>query len=168
MKRSARLKVVDHATTEQLGGRTYAPQAVECQISGPPLEERIGTYDPVATIPRTRADCPPTGHCPHVRCKHHNWNVAGIDRGGRRHGGKPPPPTLRAEWLVGAPQPACSLAVAALGAHSGRRVARILGLTTRRVEIIMARAIAKLRARGVDLPDPDEFPDPEARWSKRR
>lgn len=37
-----------------------------------------------ADVPRTRADCPATRPCPHIKCEWNTWMIDGADRPGRR------------------------------------------------------------------------------------
>lgn len=116
-------------------------------------------------VPSTRAACPTVRPCPFVRCEMNLSFVEGISRPGRRHAGSEMPATLRLEVLRGTSS-SCCLDVADKGPHSSPAVAKALGLTTaRRVEQITKRALAKLRAAGVDLPDPDEHrSDADRAW----
>lgn len=159
MKRSSRLTVVGqpgHVVAEQLGGLTRKERqglriGAECQTSSDPLEAKAGTFDPDDKVPRRWADCDPSaGHCRHVRCRYHLWRVDGADRAGRRHGGRNPPTTLRAEWLVAEPAPSCALAQAELREHTSREIAAMLGVSKRAVEYLAKEAIEKLRLAGAD------------------
>lgn len=101
----------------------------------------------VGPMPATRQDCPDTSKapCPFVRCRHNLATEAGVDRPGRRHGGKSPPSVLR-ELQPGAPS--CALDVVkrnpdGLGAPE---TGALLGLTSERVNQIADGARCKLDA----------------------
>jgi hypothetical protein len=103
-------------------------------------------------VPATRADCPKTRPCPHVRCRHHGWLTVGEDRPGRRHPGeKPRQATIRLEVLMSWPVlPSCALDIieqAISEDWSLARRARALDLATSGFTYIGRKAVLKL-ARG--------------------
>ncbi len=106
------------------------------------------TWRPDNLVPRTFGDCNPTGHCSHIRCRHHNWRID--ERAGRPHFGKRNPPQIRTEWLESDVQPSCSLATANLGPRSTAEVAVIERIGKRRCEMLLKRAIEKLRRAGLE------------------
>lgn len=99
-------------------------------------------WQPVPDVPRTRADCPRQRPCPHVHCRHHLWLVVSEERRGRPHEGKKAPSTLRPYS-----EESCALDVAERE-HSASEVGRLLGVSKRRVQQILKRALAKLREAG--------------------
>lgn len=107
-------------------------------------------------VPATRADCPKTRPCPHIRCEWHLWLVHGIDRPGRRIAGRSPASTLRPVWLDWPLPPSCGADLADAAAERGERmqivdVGRAHDLRASRVYEILATCLQKLKAAGVDL-----------------
>lgn len=105
---------------------------------------------PVYAPPATRGDCivgtPSTGsraqrqrgqvQCGALECRHNLLVVESSSRPGRRHN------NLAPEWTVSgentsAGAPSCSLDVADTGPKSAAEVAKVLGLSVRRVEQIV-------------------------------
>jgi hypothetical protein len=109
------------------------------------INHRLPIYAP----PATRGECitgtPITGsleerrtgqkQC-HAACRHNLLIQCSEDRPGRRHGGRAPEWTVSGE-NTSAGAPSCSLDVAATGPKSAAEVARVMGITTRRVEQIV-------------------------------
>ena len=116
-------------------------------------------------VPGKRSECPPAETrmgrcCPHYRCDQHLAFVASPDRPGKRHPGCEIPPTLRYDVLAGQ-SPSCTLDVidANPAGLTSREVAKIVGLSTRRVEQIVKRARRDAAARNAD-----EDRDEAASW----
>ncbi len=102
--------------------------------------------------PRTRGDCingtAQTGsleerqhgrrQCEAFSCRHNLMTIDSSDVPGRRHHGLAPPWTLSGE-STSASAASCALDVADQGEHSSAEVARIMGISKRRIEQIIAR-----------------------------
>ena len=118
----------------------------------------VFAHDQVA---RTRADCISgayatgsleerlTGQrqCYQVACRHNLLAARSDERPGRRHDGLAPEWTVRGE--TSATAPSCVLDVALSGPRTSREIAKLCGVTTRRVEQLLKAA--KEGAGGVDL-----------------
>ncbi len=126
-------KQIDHAVVVELGGR------------------HVVVSD---TTPDTRAECPDTSTrcCPYLRCRHHLGRIEGEERPGRYRASLDA--TYRLEVLR-SEQPSCALDI--VEAHpagmSSAEVAPYLKLGKRRVEMLVKRALEKLRAAGADVGD---------------
>ena len=116
------------------------------------------TWEMRGDVPATRADCPPTRPCPHVKCRYHLWLVAGESMPGRR-------------WTTAAPASSfhpwsnttCALDVADAQATDPDTVAHALGMSSRQVRRIAEAAIGKLK----DNPDAREVLEDMARRAAR-
>jgi hypothetical protein len=135
------------------------------------------TFDPVDTVPETRAQCPAdrehTG-CPHVRCRYHLWTVPVAGRPGladvpRNAQGRtisapgqiePHTERLRLEprWLEPGVMPAsCALDVAERGRGGNQRVGHAAGrhrtLVAREIKSALVKASDTAEEQGVDRED---------------
>lgn len=148
----------DHVVEKQLGGkRRVALRVID--------ESKAGTFEPRAGVPATRGDCVGgVRPCPFVRCTHHTWLLEGRDRAGRRGHGQLPPTTIEPRWLAPNPGDSCALDVAdriseqrKTSRSAGEFVLSIaaIGIALGRDEgtiwLVLKRALAKLRAGGVEL-----------------
>lgn len=99
--------------------------------------------------PATRADCPVERPCRYVRCVHNLSFIDGRDRSGRWRGRIPA--TLDLDVLRGE-RPSCTLDL--IDTHkrmSSARIGSALGTSTRMVEMILRRALEKIRDSGVGI-----------------
>ncbi len=76
--------------------------------------------------------------CGAYACRHNLRRSDGADVPGKRYDGESPPWTLSGD-NTSAVSPSCSLDVADAGAHTSGEVAKVLGLSRRRVEQILKR-----------------------------
>lgn len=67
-----------HRKTSARQNRRPLPASTQGAL---PLVSR--RFLPVAGVPRTRAECPPERHCPHIRCRHHLFLEDADTRAGR-------------------------------------------------------------------------------------
>ena len=116
--------------------------------------EGLKVFEPLTGVPATRADCVDGERaCRFIACRFHLWRVDGRDRAGRRHGGRHPPTTLRAEWLREPQPPSCALDVADAIREHGQPprmevIAALIGLRPSQARELLAGALKKLRAAG--------------------
>ncbi len=95
-------------------------------------------------VPRTRAGCPETRPCGHVKCQYHLWRIDGDDRPGRR-GRTPIPTTLRAAWMESPTPESCALDLAELGGMAARDIARVMDKDATLIRMIVRAGAKKLR-----------------------
>ncbi len=104
--------------------------------------------------PASRADCEGdaearmagTIQCQRLACRHNLLVRMADDMPGRRYPGRPPP-----SWDftgVGVHAPSCALDVAVPGGVSVTRVAEVMGVTARSVQLWEKRGIAKIKELG--------------------
>lgn len=111
-------------------------------LDGSTIELRDG-------VPATRAECPTTRPCPHIRCQYHLWLDA-FDSHWNSAAGEPCRPSrLLPRWLE-SPMPAsCALDVADRGTSGEvlgyRELGKLLGLGPHRVEGILSRAKRRIK-----------------------
>lgn len=128
-------------------------------------------FEPRAGLPAGGRDECRTGErpCPYVRCKYHLWLVLPEDRQGRRGGrrqGEPIGPdgdrertgstTLEPRWLEHPTPPCCARDVQEATKQAGdvtsfEVIAKAMGRHHTTVRVMLARAIEKLKARGLEL-----------------
>lgn len=100
-------------------------------------------------VPRSRAECPTSRPCPHIRCEHHLWMVDGRDRPGRRHPGRRLPSSeLRPVWLEWPLPPSCGADLLESGELHGwtrEQKARALGLSVDSYQWTLRNVARKLR-----------------------
>jgi hypothetical protein len=122
-----------------------------------PVVRESRSFTPLPGVPASRAECRDGERpCPYVRCKWHLWLVLGSDRPGRRYDGRTPPTALRPAWLEDPMPPCCTLDIAERAESlddpgSIRELAAAIGLKPSRIHDIIATALAKLRASGLNL-----------------
>ena len=132
------------------------------------VELRLGAYDAKPGTPRTRADCLPGGSnearpCRYPTCRFSSYYTEASEVPGRHREGIRS--TLTGAWIDPRRGGGCVLDVVdARGPSSAAQVAGDLGISRRRVEQLLARAVSKLRAAGVDLPDLED-PVAGADWN---
>lgn len=100
-------------------------------------------FTPRAGVPD---ECPTTMRCEYVECRFHLWRVDPWDREGRRDEGKGragPAPGYQSHSAA-----TCALDECRRGPMRSSEVGRRMGLSARRVEQVLARAVEKLRAVG--------------------
>lgn len=113
-----------------------------------------GTVELDDVVPMTRAECPTTRPCGHVRCKQHLAYVAGHDRRGRPPVGREQESTLRPFWMDWPVGPTCALDVAERSANMNQdEVAAAIGLRRSQFRELVAQTIRKLKASGLSLDD---------------
>lgn len=100
-------------------------------------------------VPATRAECPTSRPCPHVRCSYHLWMIDGRDRPGRRHPDRRLPSSeLRPVWLEWPLPPSCGKDLLESGEIHGwtrAQKARALGLTVDSYQWTLRNVNRKLR-----------------------
>jgi hypothetical protein len=99
------------------------------------------TWEVLPGVPHTRADCPVTRPCPHLKCRYHLWLVEAESMPGRRWE-RAAPATDFHPWS----NTTCALDVA--DQHKAgtavEEVARMLGMSSRQVRRIVEKARKKL------------------------
>lgn len=133
-----------YVTRSLFAGRWTSPP------SSRPRPRRLGDW-PTRTTGSLESRINGTKLCGHVSgCpRFHLWHVSGTDRAGKRHGGNPPPSTLRASSML-----TCVLDAAEVMKPSGwsaREIGPVFGTTGRAVELVVKRALEKLRSKGVPV-----------------
>src|SRR5690242_15437518 len=135
-----------HVQERHGADRTPKPRVVRLRVIG-------GTVELRDDVPATRAECPATRPCPHVKCEGHLWLVAGVDRPGRRYPGEGPnarASTLWPAWVATWPlPPSCMfdmIAKVERGEVSVAELAASLGLSVKGFGYLLNKARAKARA----------------------
>lgn len=118
------------------------PNRVRLRVLGGTLELRDD-------VPKTRADCPKTRPCGHVRCRYHLWLELGAERRGPHFNALVPQSTLQPRWLEKPMPSSCALDVAE-SVPPGTTlpmavIAKLLGKSTRWIRRIMRRMSARER-----------------------
>lgn len=108
-----------------------------------------GRIDLRDDVPRTRAECPTTRPCGHIRCENHLWMIDGRDRPGRRHPDRRLPSSeLRPVWLEWPLPPSCGADLHESGELHGwtrEQKAKALGLTVDSYQWTLRNVARKLR-----------------------
>jgi len=109
-------------------------------------------------VPATRADCPKTRPCGHVRCREHLWVSLGNERRGRTAKGYRMAPELFPGWLEDPPPPSCALDIAESVKPGEEADLSVLAQALRKTEDwvrrLLRRAIRKapevMRSKGIE------------------
>ena len=129
--------------------RTKPGHVRERHGSGPRRSPALRVFDDLALpeswevlpgVPHTRADCPVTRPCPHLKCRYHLWLVEAESMPGRRRERAAPGSDFH-PWS----NTTCALDVAEK-TNTPEEVARMLGMDPRQVRRIQRAAIDKLAA----------------------
>lgn len=107
-------------------------------------------WEPVATVPRTRSECPTTRPCAHLRCEWNLWLTDGRDRPGRRGPGRRLP---RSALTLTPYRKNCGAEIAdavADGRLTAGDVAELVGISGKQLRRLIAKARDRLRAASED------------------
>lgn len=145
-----RPKQADHVEQVQLGGEAQPERYVR---RPPALNVLPPKWEAKSGVPKTRAECPTERPCPYVRCRHHLYLKLSEDREGRPRDGRRAPTIF---WPPSAVS--CSLDVADRGEElSCQEIGSLLGICDEAARNILNRALAKIRASGVDADELRRF-----------
>ncbi len=150
----------DHQTEFQWGGQTERrprPTRRKTRAAYPHVQLDLGLppkqypgsvipddWEPLTGTPGTRAQCPTTRPCPYVRCEWNLWMISGIDRPGRRGGGRLLPRSV----VLPVYRQNCGADVAD-AVRDGRLqavdVAELVGISSKQLRRLVAKGRGKVR-----------------------